>query len=115
MNLFTCKRHTVSGGERRPLRLLVAFLLLELPELGLDGHSRLLGFGVLHVDVKVLGDVRLGGVCEDRKKRVLRELNRNLYCCLLPEGGGQEGNLFYNDVSLQVWTVSSLIDMKQLI
>lgn len=61
-NLFTCKRHTVGVGERRPLRLLVALLLLELPELRLDGHRRLLGFGVLHVDVKVLGDVRLGGV-----------------------------------------------------
>lgn len=67
MNLFTCKRHTVSGGERRPLRLVVALLLLELPELGLDGHRRLRGLGVLHVDVKVLGDVRLGGVCEKRE------------------------------------------------
>lgn len=68
MNLFTCKRHTVGGGggERRPLRLLVALLLLELPELGLDGHRSLLGFRVLHVDVKVLGDVRLGGVCEEK-------------------------------------------------
>lgn len=74
MNLFTCKRHTVSGGERRPLRLLVTLLLLELPELGLDGHRRLLGLGVLHVDVKVLGDVRLGGVCEETEKYFLREL-----------------------------------------
>lgn len=111
MNLFTCKRHTVSGGERRPLRLLVALLLLELPELGLDGHRRLLGFGVLHVDVKVLGDVRLGGICKDRKKLSVSSGKWTETSVV----DSPEDNLknkddgFYNDdaaiVSLQIWTV----------
>lgn len=93
MNLFTCKRHTVSGGERRPLRLLVTLLLLELPELGLDGHRRLLGLGVLHVDVKVLGDVRLGGVCEKTEKYFFTQRTGHLFCCLLPEGGSRGDKL----------------------
>lgn len=56
---------------RRPLRLLVALLLLELPELGLDGDRRLLGLGVLHVDVEVLRDVRLGRVWKGIKRKTL--------------------------------------------
>lgn len=50
--------HTVA--EQRWLGLLHALLLLELPELGLDGYGRLLSLRVLHVDVKVFRDVRLG-------------------------------------------------------
>lgn len=59
---------TAAWQARRPLRLLVALLLLELPELGLDGDRRLLGLGVLHVDVEVLRDVRLGRVWKGEKK-----------------------------------------------
>lgn len=58
---------TAAWQARRPLRLLVALLLLELPELGLDGDRRLLGLGVLHVDVEVLRDVRLGRVWKEKK------------------------------------------------
>lgn len=50
-------------SHRRPraaasLGLLHALLLLEPPELGLDGDRGLFGLGVFHVDVKVLRDVR---------------------------------------------------------
>lgn len=76
MNLFTCKCHTIvtvpslppaasthSGRAAwRSLGLLITLLLLELPELGLDGDGRLLGLRVAHVDVKVLWDVRLGRI-----------------------------------------------------
>ena len=76
MNLFTCKCHTIvtvlsfppvvsthSGRATRcSLGLLITLLLLELPELGLDGNSRLFGLWGFHVDVKVLRDVRLGHI-----------------------------------------------------
>lgn len=64
----TCLVSTHSGrAARRSLGLLVTLLLLELPELGLDGDRRLLGLRVFHVDVKVLGDVRLGRICKEKK------------------------------------------------
>ena len=60
------RRPLPTGGAillGRPLGLVVLLLLLELPELGLDGHRRLLGLRGPHVDVKVLGgDVLLGSV-----------------------------------------------------
>lgn len=81
MNLFTCKCHTIvtvlslppavsthSGrAVWRSLGLLDALLLLELPELGLDGDGRLLSLRVLHVNVKVLWDVRLGRVWKEKE------------------------------------------------
>lgn len=81
MNLFTCKCHTTvtvlspppaisthSGRAAwRSLGLLIALLLLELPELGLDGDGRLLGLRVFHVDVKVLWDVRLGRIWKEKE------------------------------------------------
>lgn len=81
MNLFTCKCHTVvtvpsppaavsshSGSAAwRSLGLLITLLLLELPELGLDGDCRLLGLRVSHVDVKVLRDVRLGRIWKEKE------------------------------------------------
>lgn len=83
MNLFTCKCHTIvtvlslppavsthSGrAARRSLGLLNALLLLELPELGLDGDGRLLGLRVFHVDVKVLWDIRLGRIWKEKEMR----------------------------------------------
>lgn len=79
MNLFTCKCHTIvtvsstppavpphSGRAAwRSLGLLNTLLLLELPELGLDGDSCLFGLWVVHVDVKVLWDVRLGRIWKE--------------------------------------------------
>lgn len=60
---------THSGrAARRSLGLLNTLLLLELPELGLDGHRRLLGLRVFHVDVKVLWDVRLGRIWKKKKR-----------------------------------------------
>lgn len=53
---------SLCGHSGRPLRLIVTLLLLELPELRLDGYGRLLSLWVLHVDVEVLRDVRLGSV-----------------------------------------------------
>lgn len=52
------------------LGLLDVLLLLELPELGLDGHGCLRSLGVIHVNVEVLGDVRLGRICEGQEIRV---------------------------------------------
>lgn len=61
---------THSGrAARRSLGLLVALLLLELPELGLDGDGRLLGLRVLHVDVEVLRDVGLGLIWRGGRER----------------------------------------------
>lgn len=82
MNLFTCKCHTIvtvlslppavsthSGRATwRSLGLLVTLLLLELPELGLDGNRRLFSLGVVHVNVKVLWDVRLGRIWKGNEK-----------------------------------------------
>lgn len=85
MNLFTCKCHTIivtvpslppavsthSGRAAwRSLGLLDTLLLLELPELGLDGDGRLLGLRVFHVDVKVLWDVRLGCIWKEKEMMV---------------------------------------------
>lgn len=81
MNLFTCKCHTIvtvpslppaasthSGRAAwRSLGLLITLLLLELPELGLDGDSRLLSLRVAHVNVKVLRDVRLGRIWREKE------------------------------------------------
>lgn len=44
---------------RWQLRLVIILLLLELPELRLNGDGGLLGFRGVHVNVKVLGDVFL--------------------------------------------------------
>ena len=82
MNLFTCKCHTIFTVPSLPpaasthsgratwcsLGLLDALLLLELPELGLDGDRGLLSFRVFHVNVKVLRDVRLGRIWEKKEK-----------------------------------------------
>lgn len=82
MNLFTCKCHTIVTVPSLPpaisthsgratwcsLGLLITLLLLELPELGLDGDRRLFGLRVVHVDVKVLRDVRLGRIWKVKKK-----------------------------------------------
>lgn len=81
MNLFTCKCHTIITVLPPPavvsshsgsaawcsLGLLIALLLLELPELGLDGDRRLLGLRVFHVDVKVLRDIRLGRIWKEQE------------------------------------------------
>jgi len=92
MNLFTCKCHTIvtvpsfrpaisthSGRATwRSLGLLITLLLLELPELGLDGDGRLLSLRVLHVDVEVLWDVRLGRTLSSRCLVVASSCSRSL-------------------------------------
>lgn len=80
-DLFTCKCHTAvtvpwppaavyarcGSTAWPPLRLIITLLLLEFPELGLDGDSRLLGLRIFHVDVKVLWDVCLGRIWKEKE------------------------------------------------
>lgn len=55
------------------LRLHILLLFLEFPELRLDGHGGLLSLRILHVDVKILGDVVLLLIWgEERGGRVRR-------------------------------------------
>lgn len=101
MNLFTCKCHTIvtvpplppaipthSGRATwRSLGLLITLLLLELPELGLDGNRCLFGLWVVHVNVEVLWDVRLGRIWKNKKKMGVTHSSVQRLLRLIPLSG----------------------------
>lgn len=70
------------GAVWRSLWLLISFLLLEPPELGLDGNGCLLSLRVFHVNVKVLWDICLGCIWKSKKRRVWCHVLRLVFAAI---------------------------------